>query len=165
MINIITGDINSGKTSKLIDIFHALGNGDGFYNRKVYSSGHFIGQEIVRLSSGERKLWSCRKYTAENWQEVYCYDVYSFSKEGLNFAEDIIASILRSGTEPIFIDEIGPLELQEKGFHNLFNTCLECGRELYIVIRESCVEAVVNKYNIQDYKIIYTNTGKKTVIL
>lgn len=154
MINIITGGINSGKTTELIKIFNRLGKGDGFYNRKLYFNGHYAGQEIVVLSSGKSKLWACREPKLQNFQQSFCYGAYSFSKEGAEYAENTINSILKSGIEPIYIDEIGPLELQEKGFHKLFKCCLETNKEIYVVIRESCVESVIKKYNITNYKII-----------
>ena len=157
MINIITGRVNSGKTTELIKIYNRLGMGDGFYNRKLYSHGHYTGQEIVILSSGKSKLWSCRGAKLQNFKQCFCYGTYSFSKEGAEYAENTINSILKSGIEPIYIDEIGPLELQGKGFHKLFKCCLEANREIYVVIRESCVEAVIKKYNITNYKIINVN--------
>lgn len=154
MINIITGRVNSGKTTELIKIFNRLGKGDGFYNRKLYSDGHYVGQEIVIFSNRKSKLWAYRGPKPENCQQDFCYGEYSFSKEGLEYAENMINSILKSGIDPIYIDEIGPLELQEKGFHNLFKCCLEANKEIYVVIRKSCVEAVIKKYNITNYNII-----------
>ncbi|QAT40644.1 nucleoside-triphosphatase [Clostridium sp. JN-9] len=157
MINIITGRVNSGKTTELIKIYNRLGKGDGFYNRKLYSHGHYAGQEIVILSSRKSKLWACHGTRPQNFQQCLCYGTYCFSKGGAEYAENTINSILKSGIEPVYIDEIGPLELQEKGFHRLFKCCLEANKEIYVVIRESCVEAVIKKYNITNYKIINVN--------
>lgn len=156
MINIITGAVNSGKTTKLIDIFNNIERGDGFFNRKIYIDNHYIGQELVGMQSGIKRLWSKRKMQIGEDLQVFCYKKYSFYKEGLEFAENIITSILKSGIEPIFIDEIGPLELQEKGFHKLFKACLESGKELYVVVRENCVKDVIEKYAIERYLIIYS---------
>lgn len=156
MINIITGAVNSGKTTKLIDIFNNIGRGDGFFNRKIYIDNHYIGQEIVGMQSGIKRLWSNRELQIGESQQVFSYKKYNFYKEGLEFAENIITIILESGIEPIYIDEIGPLELQEKGFHKLFKECLESGKELYVVVRESCVKDVIKKYGIQKYQIIYS---------
>jgi nucleoside-triphosphatase THEP1 len=162
MINIITGKVNSGKTSKLIDIFNMLGEGDGFSNRKIYVDDCYIGQEIVVMSSGESRVWSYRGIPPEKWQQAFCYEKYSFSKDGLEFAENIITNLLSSAIEPIYIDEIGPLELQEKGFHKLFKRCVLSRKEIYVVIRESCIKAVIEKYNIEGYKIIHSNFKSNT---
>lgn len=154
MINIVTGRVNSGKTTKLINIFDTLKNGDGFCNRKIYVDGCYMGQEIVRISNGESRLWSIKGIKPDKWNQAFCYESYSFSKEGLEFAENIIGSILNLDIEPIYIDEIGPLELQGKGFCKLFKRCLASNKEIYVVIRESCVEAVIDKYDIDNYKIV-----------
>ncbi|WP_315117402.1 nucleoside-triphosphatase [uncultured Clostridium sp.] len=160
MINIVTGKVNSGKTSKLIDIFNTLGKGDGFFNRKIYIDGCYIGQEIVVMSTGESRAWSHRVIPPGKWQQDFCYETYSFSKDGLEFAENIITPLLSSAIEPIYIDEIGPLELQEKGFHKLFMSSVVSKKELYVVIRESCIKDVIEKYNIENYKMIYSNSEK-----
>ncbi|KOF57561.1 hypothetical protein AGR56_14535 [Clostridium sp. DMHC 10] len=153
MINIITGSVNSGKSTKLVNIYKNLGKGDGFFNKKIYNENFYIGQKIVRLSSGESVIWSLKGKLPNCWQEEYSYETYSFSRAALKFAEQIINSLLAS-EEPIFIDGIGPLELQNKGFHKLFQRCLTLNKELYVVIRKSCVKMIICKYNIKDYKII-----------
>ncbi|MDP4145423.1 MAG: hypothetical protein Q8936_13220 [Bacillota bacterium] len=47
MLYIITGDINSGKTTKLLDIYNRLKRGDGFFNRKKYIDGHYMEQGFI----------------------------------------------------------------------------------------------------------------------
>lgn len=155
MINIITGQVNAGKTTKLIEIFNTLGKGDGFINRKIYIDNCYVGQEIVKLSNGKSKVWSYKGATPKKWKQVFSYETYSFSENGLKFAESIISEILNLELEPIYIDEIGPLELQGKGFNKIFNDCVSSGKDLYVVVRECCVNAVIEKYDIENYKIIY----------
>ena len=159
MINIITGKVNSGKSSKLIEIYKTLGKGDGFFNRKIFRNGCCIGQEIVQISSSESRTWSLKDTVQDYLNQDCSNETYSFSEEGLKFAEKITNLLLMSETDIIYIDEIGPLELQEKGFHNLFRRCIESKKELYVVIREECLKAVLGKYNITDYKIIYPQVG------
>lgn len=153
MISIITGSVNSGKSTKLVSIYKSLGKGDGFFNRKIYSENLYIGQEIIRMSNGESMIWSLRGEVPACWQEQYCYADFSFSKAALKFAEEIVNSAIKSN-EIVFIDEIGPLELQNKGFHNLFKCCLIWNKQLYVVVRENCLGAVLRKYKIKNYEII-----------
>ncbi|EKQ52837.1 MULTISPECIES: nucleoside-triphosphatase [unclassified Clostridium] len=161
MISIITGSVNSGKTSMLIDIFRKLGKGDGFFNRKIYIDAHYVGQEVVRMQNGESKMWSTRIYQNDNWNEVFKYEKYSFSRNGLEFAESIIESIINSSINPIYIDEIGPLELQGMGFDKLFKKCLGTKKEIYVVIRNTCVNSVIERYNIKMHKIIEAKPPSK----
>lgn len=136
MINIITGGVNTGKSTRLVESYKKLGHGDGFFNRKIYNKNLYIGQEIVRLSTFQTMIWS-----------IKIEGKYSFSSTALKFAEEIVNSVLVS-KEPIFIDEIGPLELNENGLDNLFKRCLLSKNEIYVVIRQECVEAVLDKYRI-----------------
>ena len=156
---IITGKVSQGKTTKLLSIYNDIKKGDGFYNSKIYLKDSYAGQEIVRLSSGESRLLALKRgFIPKVWDEEYSYNVFSFSKSGINFAEMIINDIIEKDISPIFIDEIGPLELQEKGFYNIFKNCLKISTDIYVVIRESCVDEVVEKFSIRNFKIIKLNT-------
>lgn len=55
-VNIIAGEVNSGKTSKLLEIYRQAGQGDGFINAKIYTGPQYAGQRIVWLSTGE--VWT-----------------------------------------------------------------------------------------------------------
>lgn len=155
MVYIITGNFNQGKTTKLLSLFNEEKRGDGFYNRKVFKDDIYIGQEIVSFSTGESEALCLKEWVLpENWDEDCRYDVYSFSKKGLKLAEEIAQRILKNGVKPIYIDEIGPLELQGKGFCHIFKTLLKTKKEMFVVVRESCLESVINEFNIEAYKII-----------
>ncbi len=152
MIHMITGAVNQGKSTQLLGIYRSLQKGDGFYNRKIYHGDCFVGQEIVHLATGESRLFAFRDgFIPENWHEECRYDTFSFSREGLSFGREIIRNALDSNIEPLFIDEIGPLELEGKGFSKLFSSLLAASGEIYLVVRESCLENVVNKFGITEY--------------
>ena len=162
MINIITGEVNQGKTSKLLNIYSKIKCGDGFFNRKVYINGHYAGQDIVRLSTSEAKALSFKEgYIPSDWDEAYRYSTYSFCKTGFLFAEDIVSDIIKNNINPIFIDEIGPLELQEKGFYNIFKLCLQIQGNLYVVIRRNLLNEIINKFEINKYMLIYLGENQK----
>lgn len=159
VVYIITGKVNQGKTTKLLSIYNDIKKGDGFYNRKVCLNNSYVGQEVVRLSTGESRLLTLKRgFIPKVWDEEYSYNVFSFSKSGINFAERIINDIIEKDISPIFIDEIGPLELQGKGFYNTFKSCLKISVDIYVVIRESCVDEVIEKFGIRNFKIIKSNT-------
>lgn len=155
---IITGEINSGKTTKLISIYKKLGYGDGFALTKIYMDNNYIGQNIVRLSSGKGRCFSFkRNHIPLLWDKFINYENYSFSKQGLLFANEIINEILMFGIEPIFIDEIGPLEILGSGFYSIFSKILKANKELYFTTRKDCLEEVISFFKISDYTIIQTN--------
>ena len=155
MIYVITGDINTGKSTYLLSLYHQIDTGDGFYNRKIYSGTIYIGQEIVQLSSGKTCAFSYRRnQLSDHWDELYTYQDYSFSRSGLRFCSEIIHSNLNNQL-PFFIDEIGPLELQEKGLYQDFQRLLQTKKDIYVVIRNRCLSEVLFKFGIQDYKILF----------
>ncbi len=154
-VHIVTGEINSGKTARLLSIYRKLGVGDGFINAKIYREQHFIGQQIIRLSTGESEIFSTiSEFTSPDWDEVYKYGSFSFSGKGQAFALNTMTDIITQGINPVFIDEIGPLELQKKGSYDIFRMLLCAKKEIYAVIRKGCIGSIVKEYGITGFDII-----------
>jgi nucleoside-triphosphatase THEP1 len=140
-VYIITGEVNSGKTGTLLSIYRNLCRGDGFINSKIFDSGVYIGQRIIRLSTGESEYFSFKdSFIPSDWEEEYRYDIYSFSKKGMVFARKTAADIIEKGVDPVFIDEIGPLELQMKGFYDIFSEILRKSKKVFVTVRSSCLK-------------------------
>lgn len=155
MIVIITGKIDSGKTSKLRSVYNDSKAGDGFIIKKVYEHKNHIGQDIVRLSTGDYKSFSLKKsLVPQCWDEVYSYGPYSFSIQGFLFANSIITDAIRKNYGPLYIDEIGPLELQGKGFSDILILALSSKKNLYITVRDTCLQAVIRKFDIHQFEVI-----------
>jgi nucleoside-triphosphatase THEP1 len=151
MIYIITGEINSGKSSYLLKLYNRNRIGDGFYNRKLFSDSNYIGQEIVKLSNGHSSPFSYKSgYLPMYWDELFTYQDYSFSRSGLLFCSEIIRSSLNNPL-PCYIDEIGPLELQEIGLYQEFIEILQTKKDIYVVIRNRCLSDVLLKFKIDEY--------------
>ena len=155
MINIVTGAINSGKTTKIHNIYNQIGYGDGFINKKIYKSNINMGQRIIRLSTNESEIFSLKEeFIPNKWNEECRYYNYSFSKTGLEFAINIVDDVIRHNIEPIFIDEIGPLEIyNEHGLFNTFMKVIAIRVELFVAIRDTCLEHFLQKFKINEYKI------------
>ena len=157
MVHIVTGQINEGKTTKLLSLFRKIRCGDGFINQKVFVGGVNAGQEIIRLSTSEKRYFSFRQgFLPDGWNEIYRYGSYSFSKEGYEFAQKIVWNVIHDRIEPVFIDEIGPLELEGKGFNNLFIALLKANMEVYVAVRDSCVDEVIKEFKIDNANFIFT---------
>ena len=155
MLHIITGNINSGKTTKLLSLYNELKTGDGFILPKIFIEGNYAGQQIVRLSTGVSIPFSFKRdYIPTYWDEKYRLDVYSFSHKGFEFASETIKHIVSNNISPIFIDEIGPLELEEKGFFQLLSQLLSRDYTMYISVRGFLLENVISKFKIKQYEFI-----------
>ncbi len=156
MVNIISGEIDSGKTTKMLQIYNDIKCGDGFITKKFYINGTNAGQEIIRLSTGDGLIFSLKKnFLQENWNERHSYYDYSFSEIGLKFAEEIIEASIVKDIQPIYIDEIGPLEIcYEQGLYNTFMNVLSAKREIYVSVRYDCLDKFIKKFEIEKYSII-----------
>ncbi|MCK4766711.1 MAG: hypothetical protein KAW12_31250 [Candidatus Aminicenantes bacterium] len=157
MIYIISGVVNEGKTGRMVSIYNRLGQGDGFVSTKIFANRgqeEFCGYEIRRLNTGEKKVLAFKAaYVPGKWDEACCFGPFCFSRAAFEFAESIIVDILQRGVEPIFIDEIGPLELSGGGFSTILQDVLKTGQDVYISVRNHCVQDVLEKFNIREYRI------------
>lgn len=96
MIHIITGDINTGKTTKMLELFKRHPRGDGFVCPKVFENDRFVRYDILHLKSGKKRPFA---YPVENlpsnWDEQIRYGKYTFSVQAFFFAEAITHMCLK----------------------------------------------------------------------
>ncbi len=129
--------------------------GDGFISRKTFKNNIFYGYEIVRLSTGESIPLACKSdSTPLLWDEIYTVGLFSFSKKGFIFAESIADEMIKGDANPVFIDEIGPLELEGKGFFKILKELLLTEKDIYITVRKSCLKDVIEVFKLERYEII-----------
>ncbi len=153
MLYIIAGERNEGKTRAAEELFIRLG-GDGIISPKVISGGSFTGYEARRLSTGERMpLAAPAGSTTPNWDEAYRQGSFSFSRKGLEFACRVLEEIFVSGISPVFIDEVGPLELSGRGFTCVTPECVN-GRDVYLTVRTRLAGRVIDIFRPGSHRII-----------
>ena len=158
MVCLIIGEINQGKTKKILSVYNRKKQGDGFITRKLFKNNTFIGYEIVRLSTEKSVPFAYMgDYAPSEWDEIYKYGPYTFSRKALTFAENIVDEIIKKRINPVFIDEVGPLELQEKGFFSILKRILHLEKNIYITVRNHCFKEVIREFNIKKYKTIKLN--------
>lgn len=155
MTILITGKINGGKTSRMLALSKEQPCGDGFISPKVFSEGVFIGYDIQHLSTGETYPFIRRKDSIPAvWDEAFIYGAYSFSQKALERAEGIIDKAISNKNFPLYIDEIGPVELAGRGFATLLERALKAGCDLCLAVRESCLDDVVQRFGINEYELL-----------
>jgi nucleoside-triphosphatase THEP1 len=157
MINVINGEIGSGKTTQLIDAYNATKLGDGYALVRVETKGVYVGQDIVRLSN-KHFMPFCRieNHIPEFWNECEKYDKFSFSKEGMDFAKQIIWDIIKDKKPIAYIDEIGPLEFSGGGVNKEFALLVKTVKTIFVTIRNSLLPQFFSKY------VIHSKTLKKS---
>lgn len=148
MVYIIAGGRDEGKTRAMAALFRETGRGDGIISPKRFADGRFAGYDALRLSSGELvPLAVPLSSVGADWDEECRQGEYSFSGKGMAFVHAVLGEILERGIDPVFIDEVGPLELSGRGFAPL-DALVSSGRDVYLSVRDRYLERVIEKYGL-----------------
>jgi nucleoside-triphosphatase THEP1 len=153
--------MDAGKTTELIRIYHGLpaGTADGFATTKAFSEQgmFFEGYDLKRLATGKTVpfIRLSKSDEAPIQQDGFIFDRFNFLREPFASAEQAIQNILSDPLiRTVLLDEIGPVELQEKGFCNVLKMLLESDKELYLCINSRNLDPVAKKFGIGPYRLI-----------
>ncbi len=151
---IITGKKHSGKTTKLQEIVFDL-QSDGkicagiiaigtFKNNKRYSF------DLLDISTNE-KIEFMSIITNNQYKKI---GKFYIKPEGEEFGTTVLEKALKSNANFIVIDEIGALELEEKGWSQALSKALEIEKNIIITVREELLQNIINKFKIDNYNLI-----------
>lgn len=155
MIHIVTGKINSGKSARLGSIYKELKKGDGFISVKRMHYDKVHGYEIMRLSTKVFHPLVIREEFSHQKMNVSCQiGPYLFLEDTLKHVEQEIETMINNSISPLFLDEIGQLELYDKCFNNIFKKMVESDADVYITVREDLIDQILSKYQINEVDII-----------
>jgi nucleoside-triphosphatase THEP1 len=155
MIHIVTGKMNAGKSTKLGSIYNELQKGDGFISVKRMHYDKVHGYEIMRLSTKAFLPLVMREEFSHTSIDVACQiGPYLFLSDTLKYVENEIEEMIKNAVSPIFLDEIGQLELYDQCFSDIFQKMVNSGLEIYITVREDLVEKIIEKFQIKKVDII-----------
>lgn len=154
MVKIVTGKINSFKTTRLKKYYELTKIGDGFIALKTMKDNLVYKYDLVQLSDGLVIPFIIRDIFDDNKKEVlYKLGPYNFYKEAFEIVEEKIEEFIIKGIEPIFLDEISLLELSDLGFNKVLKKLLDKEIDLCLVIREDLLDKVLEKFKIKNYEI------------
>ena len=155
MLNIVTGKINSSKTSKIIEIYNSLEVGDGFVSVKNMNDNIVHSYDILRLATNEKKRLVIRDIYRDS-SFVKCCQIgpYLFSKGTVEYIENTFRKLIKDQISPLFLDEVGLLELADLCFHDIFSEMLKSKLDIYITVRKDLLTRILEKYNIKEYNVI-----------
>jgi len=155
---IITGKRGTGKTTTLGKIVGRLHTGGykvaGIMQPEYVSGGKRAGYYVENAASGDRMLLCLR-----NESSVYRSPVqFSFYDEATAFGKSALSVANSNGADIVVIDEIGPLELDEKGWADAIGTLRSqrIGTMIWTV-REKLIDDIVKKWNVDDYVVFDIN--------
>lgn len=145
---IITGEVNSGKTSTVEKIISDLRAGQknvgGVYSKGIFIENEKTGFIAVDIKSGETKqLASIQSDNNFNLNQGRFY----FNPEVFREYNTNIFNSLNS--DVIIIDEVGKLELDEKGFFPSVQYLInDFAGKIIMVVRKSLADKVLNKFHL-----------------
>lgn len=151
MIYILSGDIRTGKTTALQEWIKGWQNVKG-----VLTPNNKEGiRELYHIAEGRTYPFQVTR-EAENTVSV---GRFLFLKETFELANDILIQEFEEGDfEFLVIDELGKLELKDKGLHKAAQYILSSKKQmnghLLLVVRSYLVEEVIEKYGITDYILV-----------
>ena len=154
MLNIVTGRINSSKTTKITEIYNLLNKGDGFVSLKNMN-GHLVhSYDILRLATNQKDRLVIRDIYSDS-SFIKCCQIgpYLFSKKTVEYIENTFRELIKKQVSPLFLDEIGLLELDNLCFHNIFTEMLDSGLDIFVTIRKDLLEKMIEKYKIKEYNL------------
>ena len=155
-LHIVTGVVNTGKTSRMKELYCQTPSADGFLSEKVFSGGVFLGYRLVRLRSGEGRLFALTEEAFHGqYREICRLGPFIFSQEAFSFGIRGLLSLYRDdNVTAIFLDEAGPLELGGLGFARILPILLHSGKDIYLTVRRACLEQFLIEFDIGEYELI-----------
>lgn len=156
-VYILTGSVQSGKTTKLLE--WAKGRLDicGFLMPDIDGRRHYY--QI------EKQLAIPFETNDDTVDEIVKIGRFTFYQDTFDVAKNWLNHANLMGENWIIIDEIGKLELNNEGFEPEFSIFLQNlkrishDKSLIIVVREGLLDQVVRHYNLEDAIIIYSLDG------
>lgn len=156
MVIIITGEKNAGKSTFLEHWYDHSSKGFGFCSRKTYTDkGEFCGYNLV-FFPGKEQLSFIRLVTAADHcdPDKIIKGRFAFSRMAIEAARLHIAAGAPSASTPIWIDEIGALELSGEGFDALFSHLLLNYENIRVIFRKTIVNELIDRYGLTAYRVI-----------
>lgn len=154
MINIVTGSIHSGKTETLRSIYHSLKSGDGVLSLKVMVDGDIYGYDAYFISKDESIPYMIHKNHYHNqFETTGSIGPYFFDRAVMDRIQKHVTMAIETGVMPIFIDEVGRLELSGDGFDKIVKDIVNKDIEAYITINENLLDEVRSSYGFNNFRI------------
>lgn len=155
MVHIVTGKINAGKSSDLKKRFDRHGLGAGVIGVKLWKEGDIYGYKAHCLPQGSEEILMIhqRHYDGE-FENFGMIGPYFYNIDVFKRANQHIISAIEKGQTPIYIDEVGMLELTGGGYHKALTLATSSPTELYISCRQDLVMKIVAMYRLDDYEVI-----------
>lgn len=160
MITLVTGEKNVGKSTYLYEWFRKEPVGCGVISIKEYDNDIHVGYDLLLLPIYTRiQLCTLIPPSYTPHRKDLIQGRFIFKKEAFDTAIDYILENLPPIGEPIWIDEVGILESEGKGFMPIIAKISNLGYDLRIGVRLSCLKKITQMLHNNHCEIIYVTPG------
>lgn len=155
-IFIITGNLHQGKTTFAENTVYYLQKQcipvAGFLSHGYFSEGRRNSFTLVDIQTGKKRAL-CSDQPHENW---YRYRRFYFNPDALQAGNQLLMKIAEQSASVAVIDEIGPMELEQKGWYAGFTSLMANAQIIKIlIVRNNILDTIKELYDI-DSQYIYT---------
>jgi len=153
MVTIVTGNIHDGKTTKMINLFES-NKGDGFVSIKNMEEDYVKGFDYLQLAN-KRTGPLATKRLIEPVRDIL--GPYYFNEEAMHYIESELKVLVEEGISPIYLDEIGQLELDGKGFYQIVKWIIDNKKshvKFYMSVRKAFVKDVIEVFKIKEVEVL-----------
>lgn len=148
---IVTGSIRGGKTTfaiKLIDLLRSKSiKVGGILSERVTDGNLTTGYDLVNIETGGKEEFLRQEMGTGNEK----IGRFRISEKGLAEGRKILRSMVNQGRDLVIIDEVGMLELQDKGWAECIDELLlKSSNNILFTVRDIYVEDVKRKWNLAE---------------
>ena len=144
---ILTGNIQTGKTTALLNWCKQRNDVSGIATPVINGKRYFLNiatTDTFKMEADETET------------NILNIGRFTFSQAAFDTANAILQQPSKS--QYVIVDEIGPLELQNKGlYESIIFLLKENKSNLLLVVREKLVEAVIEFFKLQQVTILTIN--------
>lgn len=126
--------------------------GDGFVSIKTMSNNQVHHFHLKRLSTNQSTLFICNeKQMDPPFTTPIRIGPYVFKESLFHQVDRDIEEMMKKGISPIFLDEIGLLEIEGSGFFPTLKKLLLYEKDVYVTIRKDILQRAIIVFQIEDY--------------
>ncbi|MCF8360384.1 MAG: nucleoside-triphosphatase [Prolixibacteraceae bacterium] len=152
---IVCGGVNQGKTAitkKVVGELQKAGlKVSGFFTTAHTSISGEKAYFVEDVSTGETKKLGSKNFSSGKIKK----NRFTLTEEGIIFGKKILQGADKDKTDIFVIDEIGPLEIRDKGWSPAIDQLLKQRNTPHIwVVRKRLIKTALRKWNVGDVTIL-----------
>ncbi|MBS3787153.1 hypothetical protein KGY79_03020 [Candidatus Bipolaricaulota bacterium] len=145
---IVSGPVGSGKTRLIKKVVARLKREDkepgGVLSPRLMNSGETVGYDVVNLTTGDRRSFVRSNPPGRKVGRFF------LKPDGLKFANRAVSEAA-GVRDPVFVDEVGRLELEDNGLAPSVKELLSSRSQAVLLVRDEFVPEAREVFEISEY--------------